>query len=94
MHAQLDGHGLHGNHWQGAQTHGQLKEIERKISDLCFDSNWMNSYLFCGGVVITSDVVGLGVVVVVVVVVVCAGGALHGGGQPHGEQGHLFQIKA
>jgi hypothetical protein len=45
-----------------------------------------------GVVVITSDVVGLGVVVVVVVVVVGAGvGAgvgLHGGGQPHGEQGH------
>ena len=90
MHAQLDGHGLHGNHWQGAHTHGQLMEIVRNISNLCFDSNWMNSYLFCGGVVITSDVVGLGVVVVVVVV----GGGLHGGGQAHGEQGHLFQIKA
>ena len=44
-----------------------------------------------GVVVITSDVVGRGVVVVVVVVVV--GGGLHGGGHPHGEQGHLFQMK-
>lgn len=69
-------HGMQGLHWQLLEQPGGVVTWRDVVGT---------------GVVVVVVVVGCGVVVVVVVVGAGVGWGLHGGGQPHGEQGHLFQ---